>query len=179
MKKTMRCTCAAGAELLPAELAEGLAARSCAACGGFLLEMDDYLEWRNAMPARPAEAPPTEVAADSGARTCPSCARLMHRYRVPAGNGFRIDRCASCALVWFDAGEWQSLAAAGLAGGLEEILSDGGQRQLQANELRRGREAALRARHGDACVDELARVREWLETQPARDELVALLRAGW
>ena len=31
----------------------------------------------------------------------------------------------------------------------------------------------------DACIDELARVRAWLATQPQRETLLALLRSGW
>ena len=38
---------------------------------------------------------------------------------------------------------------------------------------------ALRARLGDDCLDELTRIRTWLDTQPRREELLALLRAGW
>lgn len=142
--------------------------------------MDDYRAWRDqSAPPAGASPPAPATSTDSGARHCPACARLMHRYRVGARPDFRLDRCAPCQTVWFDAGEWQALLAAGLGARLEEILSDGWQRQLQADELRQGREAVLRQRHGDACIDELARMRQWLQAQPHRDELLALLRAGW
>jgi hypothetical protein len=59
------------------------------------------------------------------------------------------------------------------------VLSDAWQRQLRDDEVSGQREAALRARHGDACIDELVRIRTWLDEQPQRDELIALLRAGW
>ena len=105
----------------------------------------------------------------------------MQRLRVGAKPDFRVDRCAGCQALWFDRGEWAALAASGLASRLEEILSDAGQRQLQAAELRERREADLRRKHGDACIDEIARVHQWLHAQPAaqREELLSLLRAGW
>jgi len=43
--------------------------------------------------------------------------------------------------------------------------------------VRAVRLAALRRRYGNECIDELDRIRAWLDTQPHRDELLALLRA--
>jgi hypothetical protein len=62
---------------------------------------------------------------------------------------------------------------------LGEVLSDGWQRQLREEASRGRREAELRTRHGDDCIDELNRIRAWLATQPQRDTLLALLRTGW
>jgi len=92
---------------------------------------------------------------------------------------FRIDRCGACQLVWLDRGEWAALVHNGLARRLDEVMSDAWQRQLKQDELRAGREATLRARHGDECINELSRIRAWLDVQPQRDELLSLLRAGW
>lgn len=103
----------------------------------------------------------------------------MHRYRVGAQPDFRVDRCAACQYIWLDAGEWAALVQAGLAGQLEDILSDGWQRQLQVDDAHTRRDEVLRARHGNECMDELARVRLWLQQQPGREELLSLLRAGW
>lgn len=180
MKKSLRCGCAAHAELSVSELAPGLPARQCPGCEGSLLELDDYRRWRDNSPA-PAPLPDQDATEDGGVRHCPACARLMQRLRVGAKPNFRVDRCAGCQALWFDRGEWAALAASGLASRLEEILSDAGQRQLQAGELRERREAALRHKHGDACIDEIARMHQWLRAQPAaqREELLSLLRAGW
>jgi len=165
-----------------AELSPGLTARQCGACGASALKLDDYRQWRE---RQPASGPVTEPAAraeeeqDVRARTCPACTRLMQRYRVGTQPDFRLDACSACQLVWLDRGEWASLAQGDLSGRLTEILSEAWQRRLRADELRNRREAGLRAKHGDACIDELIRVRSWLDAQPQREELLALLRAGW
>ena len=178
MTKTLHCSCAAHTELRPCELAPDLSGLHCTSCGGHMLMLEDYRAWRSTAPVQPATAV-TATAEDNSARHCPACARLMQRYRVGSTPDFRLDRCAPCQAVWFAGGEWQALLATGMGTRLDEILTDAWQRQVQAEELRKGREAVLRQRHGAATMDDLARIRQWLHAQPERDELVALLRADW
>lgn len=179
--KTMHCVCDSHAELQRAELAPGLAALRCPSCHGHRLDMADYERWRD--DAQPAstddDVPPMAPDAGARARPCPACTRLMSRYRVGATPDFRLDRCAPCGGVWFDAGEWPALVQAGLAQRLGDVVSDAWQRRVQTDEQRARRLAVLHAKHGEACLTELARVRTWLDAQPHRDELLALLRAGW
>ncbi|MDO6386526.1 zf-TFIIB domain-containing protein [Uliginosibacterium sp. 31-12] len=174
------CNCAPRAELVRVELAPGLPAQQCEACGGVLLGMADHRHWREAaaVSALPGEAAPA-LSDSPSARACPACTRLMQRYRAGMTPDFRVDHCPACQLVWLDKGEWQALAQAGLATRLGEIVSAAWQRRVQGDELRARREAGLRSKHGDACIDEIKRVREWLDGQAQRDELIALLRAGW
>jgi Zn-finger nucleic acid-binding protein len=185
MATTYRCVCAAASVLRPEALAPGLSADTCGDCHGHWLAMDDYRRWVANRPEPlsidEAELPALRPApaAEDKARACPSCQRWMERLRVGRSPDFRLDRCGACQRVWLDDGEWAALVAAGLAACLGDILSDGWQRQLQGEEARARREAELRARHGDACIDELARVRAWLATQPQRETLLALLRGGW
>lgn len=176
MKALLRCGCEAHTELTPHELAPGLHGLQCTSCEGQLLQLDDYRAWRDKTPTPPvADAMASDE--DPHARNCPACARLMQRFRVGAKPDFRVDRCTSCQNVWFARGEWQAFVAAGLGSRLDEVLTDAWQRQLQADELRQGREQVLRQRHGAEAMDELARIRQWLKAQPGRDELLALLRA--
>jgi Zn-finger nucleic acid-binding protein len=183
MRTSLRCACGSEGSWQFVELADGLPAASCQACGGHLLGLDDYRRWNERAGAAGIadvtliDLPPS--SADEGARQCPRCARLMQRLRVGAPVDFRIDRCSPCQQVWFDQGEWSALAQAGLAARLIDVLSDGWQRQLQADDLRARRVADLCERHGAERMHELARIRDWLNEQPQRDELLALLRAGW
>ncbi|MET7015554.1 TFIIB-type zinc ribbon-containing protein [Uliginosibacterium flavum] len=154
--------------------------QQCEACGGVLLDMSDYRQWRQqAAPSAESGAEDHEVSDSPSARGCPSCTRLMQRYRVGLTPDFRVDHCPACQLVWLDKGEWQTLAQAGLTASLGEIVSTAWQRRIQSDELRALRETALRSKHGDACIDEIKRMREWLNTQPQHEELIALLRADW
>lgn len=185
MATTYRCVCAAASILRPEALAPGLSADTCGDCHGHWLAMDDYRRWVANQP-EPAAADDADLpalrpapAAEDKARACPSCQRWMERLRVGRAPDFRLDRCSACQRVWLDEGEWAALVAAGLATRLGEILSDGWQRQLRDADAQARRETELRARHGDACIDELARVRAWLATQPQRETLLALLRSGW
>ncbi len=177
----LRCGCNDTAALAIAELAPGLHADHCGDCGGHLLWLEHYREWSETAPAAaPAEHElPLVMYETTSARACPACDRFMQRLRSGIEPGFRIDRCVACQNVWLDSGEWDALVHAGLRNRLVELLSDGWQRQVQANELRAARESALRARLGDPCVDELLRVRQWLAAQPNREELLGLLGADW
>jgi Zn-finger nucleic acid-binding protein len=183
MKKNLRCDCAAHTPFAAVELMPGLAAQQCASCEAAVVEMSDYRRWSQRSGVSAVTPGSGDVSLldheTTVARSCPSCDKLMQRLRTGTQPGFRVDRCHVCQLVWFDRGEWPALVQAGLAGRLGEVLSDAWQKQAQTDELRAGREATLRARHGDACMDELARMRTWLDTQPSRDELLSLLRAGW
>ncbi|MBT9525071.1 MAG: hypothetical protein IV105_07415 [Rhizobacter sp.] len=183
MNMSLRCGCAAASDAFIAiELADDLQALQCEACAGTALNLGDYQRWRVRSP-QPLAADivtlPQDGDADSRVRACPNCARLMQRYRPATELEFWLDRCAPCQLVWFDRDEWTALSDLGLAGRLRDVLTDAWQRQLRDDEIDQQREVALRARHGAACMDELARMRDWLDAQPQRDELLALLRAGW
>jgi len=185
MATAYHCVCAAAPVLRPQALAPGLSADTCGECHGHWLAMDDYRRWVNnrsePVPADDTDLPALRpaAAAEDKARACPSCQRWMERLRVGRSPDFRVDRCSACQRIWLDAGEWDALAAAGLATRLGDILSDGWQRQLRDADAQARREADLRARHGDACIDELARMRAWLATQPQRETLLVLLRSGW
>lgn len=182
MKTSLHCSCAAHTPLQPVALAERLLAAECADCGGMLLSMDDWRAWKAGDASR--TPPPViddeviEVFDATAVHHCPECDRLMERMRVSAGPDFRIDRCVHCQNLWFDAGEWSALVSRGLAGRLDELLSDGWQRKLQTEKMRSARLQTLRQRYGDACIDELERIRVWLDAQPHRDELLSLLRVG-
>ena len=183
MQTSLRCACGSESGWLLVEVADGLPAHTCQACHGHLLALDDYRRWHERAAAASVadvltiDLPPSD-ATDS-ARQGPHCARVMQRLRGGAPVDFRIDRCSPCQQVWFDDGEWTALGQAGLASRLLDVLSDGWQRQLQADDLRDRRLADLCERHGAERMHELARMRDWLNAQPEREELLALLRAGW
>ncbi|MFN7156522.1 MAG: zf-TFIIB domain-containing protein [Acidovorax sp.] len=181
MTTRLHCSCASRSPLTNVALEEGLPAAACPDCGAVLLQMDDWRRWRSRSADGATSADATGVAdmpADQGhARACPACARLMQRLAVDAQGAFRVDRCGPCQYLWLDRGEWQALVHRGLAEQLDTLLSDGGQRRIQNERLQATRMLALRQRHGDACMDEVLRIRQWLAEQPHRDEVLALIRA--
>ena len=185
MSRSLRCVCEAHTPLLPKELSPGLPALGCDTCRGDLLGLDDYRRWldrfpQEALPATdsPAQVDPVDTTA-TPVRKCPGCAQLMERLLSGSSTDFRLDRCGPCQRLWMDAGEWDALVAGDASRHLLELLSDGGQRRLREAAAHQRREAELRARHGDATVDELLRLRAWLADQPNADILLSLLRSGW
>lgn len=189
MTRSMTCLCDAHTSLLPQELTEGLPALGCETCCGQLLSLDDYRRWLDRFPqegepsggASPPMGPASASASATATpvRKCPGCAQLMERLLSGNSTDFRLDRCGPCQWLWMDAGEWDALVAGNASRHLLELLSDGGQRRLREAAAHQRREAELRDRHGDATVDELIRVRAWLDEQPHTDILLNLLRSGW
>ena len=179
MSRTLQCRCGSAPPLTTLLLAPGLPAMGCRDCGAVLLQMDDWRRWRSASPAEQAPATEQALAHDHAqASACPACGRFMARLPVDAGGAFRVDRCVPCQLVWLDRGEWQALTERGLARQLDVLLSDAGQRRIQADRLQAARLQTLRQRHGDDCIDEVLRIRAWLAGQAQPGEILALLRAA-
>lgn len=182
MMHRLQCSCAQRSVLKNVALEEGLPALACPDCGAVLLKMDDWRRWRSrsldAMATGDSMAADATAADPGRARACPACTRLMERLPMDAAGVLRVDRCSACQTVWLDPGEWQALVQRGLARQLDALMSDGGQRRLQAERLQASRIQALRQRHGDACLDEVLRIRRWLAEQPRRDEILALIQAN-
>lgn len=180
---TLYCVCGSRHGLNPTELAPGLPALTCQDCHGHLLRLDDYRHWiAHEAGAGYVPVPVSGEMADGAnksVRRCPVCTHFMERLLSGHAVDFRVDRCTGCQLLWMDKGEWNALVEAGFGKTLLELLSDAGQLQLRHAANHRRHEADLRARHGDAVVDELIRMRAWLAAQPQADTLLALLRHGW
>jgi len=180
MYTPMMSPCSPQHALQREELAPGLLAWLCKETGGALLDLQDYRRWTEQAQALPLPVSAASALQDGqSVRRCPNCTRLMQRLRSGTEQGFRIDRCAACQLVWLDQGEWEALAAEGQAMQLLALLSDAGQRQIQRDEARERREAELAERLGIDTLRELQRVRVWLDGRSDRDELLNLLRNGW
>lgn len=179
----IQCVCGQPAEFQRAQLAPGLPSMTCASCHGHWLLLDDHEKWASSQSdvihASPMVMADMPVDAEKRVRQCPQCARLMTRLRVGASVNFRVDGCVTCHGLWLDAGEWDAIDFLGLSRRIGHIMSDEWQKGVQDEEAQSRREAQLRLRYGDACMDELVRIRQWLQGQPDRDTLLTLLRNGW
>ena len=177
----LRCICDGRPGMAPIELEPGLAAMSCTSCRGTALSMTSYREWQRGQPLVSEALPVGEPhnASDASARQCAACNRLMERLKVTPAFDFRLDRCGACQIIWLDEGEWLAIAAAGISAQLDAVLSDRGQREIREQEQQAARAAHLREKYGEDCLTEMTRIRAWLDVQPDRDVLIALLRSGW
>ena len=163
--------------LTAAQLEPGLAAASCATCGGHWLASEDYRAWFGARPEPPAAErevrPPASIADVQHARLCPSCRRIMLRYHVGHGVDFAIDICGSCGM-WFDRDEWLALRARSLHDDLHLVATEPWQAETRRDEARAHLETLYRKRYGPD-YDEVVRVWRGLEAHPQRESIVAFL----
>lgn len=78
------------------ELSPGVFVSHCPACYGVLYRLQDLTVPLHLLGASPARF------------DCPACRRPMETAKAYEGQ-IEVDRCAACALLWFDAGEIQVL----------------------------------------------------------------------
>lgn len=156
--------------------------READGCGGAWLNFDDHLAWvntasahRSAKPSETPEPVASEAADEGRAKRCPRCGRLLTRYRVSADHEFRLDRCASCAGIWFDAGEWELMKRVTPLARLQHLFNDTSQQRLAAELRRRQHEDRCRLILGEAAFGRVIEFRAWMRTQPHAATILALL----
>ncbi len=161
-------------------LAEGLAAYSCGKCLGTLVSLASYRAWREGagrgqLPATSAAVPEDSDAADSvAAKKCPKCRSLMSKYRISAEKANRLDYCPHCDEVWLDDGEWQLVEGLALSGDFARVFTQAWQYAVRTEITSAMEEQRLRSLLG-ADYERVAQFAEWLQEQPAKQEIVARL----
>ena len=161
-------------------LAEGLAGYSCGKCLGTLVSLATYRAWREGagrdrLPVTPAAVTADTDAADSiAAKKCPKCRSVMSKYRISAEKTNRLDYCPHCDEVWLDDGEWQLVESLALSGDFARVFTQAWQYAVRADITSAMEEQRLRTLLG-VDFERFAQFAEWLESQPARQEIVAHL----
>lgn len=173
----MKCPTCSDHCLEQFEIAPGLSAKRCSKCGGSFVELEKFLDWPGRHQVSPKDAPAaasTFVAESSDARFCPACSRLMSRYKVSQQLPFHLDRCATCAGTWFDAGEWKAIETAGLLPRLHLVFSDSTQRSLRQQHQQQTHLERYKELLGDD-FDRAHEIRAWLDKHPKRQIVIAFL----
>jgi Zn-finger nucleic acid-binding protein len=173
------CSCSPHTQFDRYEPVEGLFAQRCPKCLAIVLAMKDYLPWiERHYSDRSISVQPSPLAGremPSKARLCPSCQRLMARYRTGDADSFWLDFCPACGLVRFDAGEWEQLAQSGLMPYLDIILTERWQKNIQSHRASSLQNDILCQRFGEATFSEIQRVKDWLSSQPNKQDILAYL----
>jgi Zn-finger nucleic acid-binding protein len=158
-------------------LTENLAAYSCGKCLGTLVSLVAYRAWRDH--AARGEIAQTGTAAmdvdppDSiGAKKCPKCRSLMSKYRISSEKTNRLDYCPHCEEIWLDDGEWQLVESLVNTGELTRVFTQAWQYAVRAGISSAMEEERLRELLG-ADYTRVADFAEWLQSQPARQEILA------
>lgn len=178
----MSCACplCQKTDLTPVKLSYDLPALGCTSCGGVLLSLILYSDWRerhpNELPPKAArrEGGDLEIEDTKNALLCPKCRGLMTKYRASADARNVLDLCAHCDEVWFDRGEWSQVEDLALSGQLTRVFSDRWQNDLRKADVAKRAEQRYREQLGDV-FEEMSALRERLQDHPKAKEILAYL----
>jgi Zn-finger nucleic acid-binding protein len=176
----MKCPKCRSANLATGQLEKRLPSVECEHCGGSLLSLTAYRNWRAFYPQEASDAGSAGICPDldetSRVLSCPKCAHIMLKFRVASDAENRIDVCTHCEEVWLDPGEWATLKSGNLHGALPAIFTEPWQRRLRNERSRRVREQQWRQRLGEEIFLEARKTRAWLAGTPDRDAVLDFLR---
>jgi Zn-finger nucleic acid-binding protein len=156
-----------------------LPALGCDDCGGALLSLLGYRDWRDRTGADAASDARTDGAEEQVSDTrsalrCPKCAGFMTKYRFSTEASNQIDLCEHCDEVWLDHGEWELLGRFALSSQLAAVFTRPWQHRLRGEEARKRAETRWQETLGDD-YQRARTVRTWLAGHPKGRELVAYL----
>jgi Zn-finger nucleic acid-binding protein len=138
-----------------------------------------YRVWRERMGSdelsvTPAAEPDFEPADSIGAKKCPKCRSLMSKYRIRSDKTNRLDYCPHCEEIWLDEGEWQLVEGLVASGEFTKVFTQAWQYAVRAGITSAMEEQRLRELLG-ADYESVAQFAEWLQGQPAKQEILARL----
>ena len=160
-------------------LTDNLAGYSCGKCLGTLVSLVAYRAWREkqgkgALRATPAAEPDSEPPDSIGAKRCPKCRSLMSKYRIRSDKTNRLDYCPHCEEIWLDDGEWELVEGLVISGEFARVFTQGWQYAVRSGITGAMEEQRLRGLLG-ADYERVDQFAEWLQTQPAKQEILARL----
>ena len=177
----MLCTSCNKGNLEPSFIEGLFRAHHCSHCEGDLILMEDYLSWKHHNPEYEFSDDITfeidDIEDTNKAIFCPISSAIMQKYKLTAVNTHRVDYSPISGAVWLDKGEWEVLKQEGLAGSLNVIVS-----QTWQNKIRKeGTEATFaelyKNKFGKENYDKIKSMKEWLNSNPKKSDLIAYLLA--
>ena len=161
-------------------MTEGLAGYSCGKCLGTLVSLVAYRAWREspargALPSTPTAEAEIEPPDSIGAKKCPKCRSLMSKYRIRSDKTNRLDYCPHCEEIWLDEGEWQLVESLVTSGEFTKVFTQAWQFAVRAGITSAMEEQRLREVLGND-YQRVAQFAEWLQSQPAKQEILARLQ---
>jgi len=145
----------------------------CKECGGYWIKLEEAPQLHEL--ATECAAPEAGKNRDGDAGLCPNGHGILRRTRVELDERFYLDRCSTCAGVWFDQGEWERLATANLLDNLGTLWTQSWQRQQAASDHERNALRVAEQRFGAELTAALLSLAERLRDEPLRSEAVAFL----
>jgi Zn-finger nucleic acid-binding protein len=168
-----------GSVLVHTMLNDDLAGYSCGNCLGTLVSLVGYRAWREraareSLKATAAAEPDTTPVDSIGAKKCPKCRSVMLKYRIASDKSNRLDYCPHCEEIWLDNGEWELVESLVAAGDFAKVFTQAWQYAVRAGVTSAMEEQRMREILG-GDYERVAEFARWLETQPAKPEILAKL----
>ena len=101
----------------------------------------------------------------------------MRKFKIAASTDHRVDYSAQVGGIWLDKGEWELLKAEGVAGALNNVVTQQWQKKIREENTASHFAEIYAAKFGEATYKEVKALREWLNAQPNKADLRAYLLA--
>ena len=163
------------ARLIPKSEASAVPPSRCASCGGVWMPHGALsLDLGNA-PELAQPATEGTSASDAKVGFCPAGHGLLIRARVETAHPFHLDRCGTCAGIWFDAGEWAALAATEWMHHLDDLWDPIFRRRMREQRARQQQVQGLEQAIGYDLARHVELLAAELKKHPNRSIAVAYL----
>ena len=176
----MQCTQCKQGQLIPSFLDDLFRAHTCNHCGGNWIMIEDFVSWKERNQAYEFELV-SDVSEDTSdtkkALLCPVTGGIMRKFKIAASTDHRVDYSAQVGGIWLDKGEWELLKAEGVAGALNNVVTQQWQKKIREENTASHFAEIYAAKFGETTYKEVKALREWLNAQPNKADLRAYLLA--
>ncbi len=177
----MECTSCQEGTLTPSFMDGQFRAHTCTRCGGNWILVEDFANWKERHPdyefSNNYHWSEENSPESSRALLCPVTGSIMRKFRISAETNHRIDYSAAVGGIWLDRGEWELLKSEGLAGTLNNVVTQHWQNRIRQESTHSNFEAIYQARFGQQDYDQIKEIRAWLNSHPQRADLRSYLLA--
>ena len=146
----------------------------CTACSGVWMP-HGALSLDLGLPTTAAPAEVLGVGADNKVGFCPAGHGLLIRARVETARPFHLDRCGTCAGIWFDAGEWAALASTEWMQHLDDLWDPVYRKRMREARGRKQHVEELEQALGAEKAQQIVALAAVLKEHPQRSLAVAYL----
>ena len=178
----MYCPTCKDTVLKPTKIEHGLPVKGCAKCGGALISLLHYRDWRehDHFDSMEKQELSSDIIMDDSkdALTCPICNRLMTKYRISSETSNRLDLCLNCDEAWLDNGEWTLLKSLEISDKLPKVFTDAWQYKLRTEVNKRWHRKHYLDLLGEEDLLEAERIRDWIAKHPKRNAILNIVNGG-
>lgn len=157
---------------------DSLHVSECPQCKGYWLSAASYWVWLKQHGEILPHKEPEEVieAEDSTTvKVCPECMKIMPSYHIGHGTSNRIERCSTCAGVWFDENEWELLKSRNLHDEIHRIFSRPWQDSVKKEEQEKRYETIVCNIVGDEDFEKVKEFKLLIKNHKAKSTILAFL----